>query len=110
MKIVYFIFKNMKEAEYYYREIAYSLKMCKITTARNPYRITMPRIKEQKEHLINKILIKLGFKNLTYIDASLEIIFKSEKSKEKIPSDIDAYYFFEDEYETEYFLNLINKI
>lgn len=110
MKTVYFIFKNMKEAEYYYRGIAYSFQNFKIIATRNPYKIILPRIKEQKENLIGKILIKLGLKQPKYENNDIEIIFKSEKSKQKIPGSIDTYYFFEDEYEIEYFLDLINKI
>lgn len=81
MKTAYFIFDNMKEAEYYYRGIGFYLKdeNENIKMKRNPYAIIIPRSREIQQNFIGRMLIKLGLKKPTYINYEVEIIFKSKK-------------------------------
>ena len=115
MKRVYFVFKDMKEAEYYWRELSYILKNTApyVESTRGPFRIfTYVKKEKQKENnfmkKIFKILIQLKIVQKEYVDIPTEIIFKSKKSalrgiKEPI------YYFKEDYYDDSYLLKFLKE-
>lgn len=102
MKRVYFIFKNMKEAEYYWRTLNYyfQMELENVVPSRNPFKIVMPRIKQK--NIFERIF---GRK-----ENELEIIFKSDKHTSIISEENEIYYFFENEYDACYFIDFLKGI
>ena len=111
MRKVYFVFNDMKEAEYYWRELTYFLKMFDSYTEsfRGPYRITTYIKKDKKVGFLKNILIKLKLAKKEYVEVQTEIVFKSKKSNLKGINE-KIYNFFEDFYEDSYFLKLLKEI
>lgn len=106
MKKVYFIFQNMKEATYYFRNIAYELRESnkKIKVLQNEKRIIISK----SENFIQKLFSKFKKNDKIVLENNIEIDFKSVKSDIVISE--NAYYFLEDEYDTKYFMKLISKL
>lgn len=112
MRKTYFIFKDMKEATYYFRNIACELAETNqnIERFQNEKRIVIPRTREEKGTLLNRVLVKLGKAKRVFVEDNLEINFKSTKSKSIDAEEKDIYTFSRDEYDTKYFIKLIDKI
>ena len=110
MRKTYFIFKDMKEATYYFRNIAYELRESnkKIKVLQNEKKIIIPKVEIEKENFIKKLFSKLRKNDKIVLEDNIEINFKSVKSNFIISE--NAFYFLEDEYETKYFIKIINKL
>ena len=115
MRTVYFIFKNMAEANYHCKELAYYLsdnsKSEKVYQLyRNPVKILLSINKKKNENIFKKILIKLGLIKQEYITEELEIYYKSEKSNLKGLRKEDIYDFTDENYDVEFFADFIEEL
>lgn len=110
METKYFLFKNMKEAEYYFRQMAYYAQGRINRKKERPYTLELIVEKEIKENIIGKILIALGLKKKMYISTDVAVFFKSINSNMRSIRDEDIYYFTDkDEYDVQYLLEKIIK-
>ena len=113
MRKIYFVFKNMKEAEYNWRGLAYYLPNEKdfndVKAIRGPQRIITSITKKEKLNFLKRILIKLNIIKPKFYSEPTEIYFKSEKS-DLTGIHKDIYYFLEDEYDACYFIDLLKGI
>ena len=109
MKNLCFVFNNMKDAEYYWRELSYVLKNTDpyLESFRGPFRITTYVKKEKKVSTIRNILIKLKLAKKEYFEIPTEITFKSINSNLK--GIADQYYFGEDYYDDSYLLRFLRE-
>lgn len=109
MEKVYFVFKNMKEATYYFRNIVYELgennKNIKCET--NEKKII---ISKTKENLIKKLFKR--FRKMQEINENriIEVNFRSVKSNLDGVESQNIFTFLKDEYDIKLLVKLMNKL
>lgn len=82
-RISYFVFNNMRDAEYHYKNLVMLLEekgIKELKYNKKEKSIIFPKKVKRKENFIKNILIKLNILQPTYIDDNLKIIFKSKDS------------------------------
>lgn len=109
MKRVQIIFKNLREADYHYKNILEDMKDKIESSDPKCKKIIFFKIEEEKVNIFKKILQKLNVLPIHYTRVKIEVTLTSKKAFKCPETDSSTKYYMLNSYETEHIENIINK-